>query len=375
MKKCIVFLSLLVFFGCELVVDVDVPFEQSSLTLNTYFTPDSVWSAYVTSNRHILEDGPFQPVNNARIIVYEEGTPIDTLVKTDDGLYQSDTGKPTAGKNYNLTADAPGYGSISAESALPLPVQMVNATFSEIKSEHNQDFRIKIRIKDPVEKNYYQVICEREHEYYDFVTETIKTIRDRMFLRSEDPIVQSDNEEYSNVVIFDDVLFNGKEIDFTFDATLYTGAGLASTTLILRTLSEDYYKYVLTSSLQRNTSGDPFAQPVNVHNNIQNGFGIFAGYSTNTYTESKPRPIISGIDPPAAKPGDHIIITGENFMTNPENFIIVYFKGNPHVEYATVVESSNDQLEVIVPANAVTGKIAVESGRIVISDTDFQVID
>lgn len=373
MKKLIVFPFLLL-FACELVVDVDVPFERSQLTLNTYFTSDSLWSAHISLNRHVLDDGPFVVVNDARVIIYEEDLPIDTLINKGPGVYQSDTGKPTAGKHYRIIAEVAGYETVSAESSLPSPVQIMTATFSEIESNIDQELRIKMKIQDPAEKNYYQVLFEREQEYYDFHTETVKTVMDRMYLTSEDPAIQNENEEYSNEILFNDVLFNGKEIEFTFKASLYS-TNFSSGTLILRTVSEDYYNYVNTSSLQKNTSGDPFAQPVNIYNNIQNGFGVFAGYSTTSFTKSIPKPVITTIDPAIGKPGDHIIITGENFTGNPKNYITVYFKGNPYVEYAPVAQITNSQLEVIVPPNAVTGKIIIENGRVTISDTDFQVIN
>src|SRR5687767_14559609 len=70
MKKRVILLFPLVLIACELVVDVDVPFEKSNLTVNAYFNPDSLWSAYVSSNRHILADGPLHMVNDANVIVY-----------------------------------------------------------------------------------------------------------------------------------------------------------------------------------------------------------------------------------------------------------------------------------------------------------------
>ena len=82
----------------------------------------------------------------------------------------------------------------------------------------------------------------------------------------------------------------------------------------LRTVSEDFYNYKITGSLHDNSSDNPFAQPVNVYKNIDNGFGIFAGYriSLHHWTISE-RPVITAITPLKGKPGDHIIITGENF--------------------------------------------------------------
>jgi hypothetical protein len=47
----------------------------------------------------------------------------------------------------------------------------------------------------------------------------------------------------------------------------------------LMSLSEDYFKYKLSLEKYQETAGDPFAQPVQVYSNVENGFGIFGGYS------------------------------------------------------------------------------------------------
>ena len=49
----------------------------------------------------------------------------------------------------------------------------------------------------------------------------------------------------------------------------------------LKSVSEDYFNYFNTVSLQSWTSGDPFSEPVQVYSNVQDGFGIFAGYQSS----------------------------------------------------------------------------------------------
>lgn len=44
-------------------------------------------------------------------------------------------------------------------------------------------------------------------------------------------------------------------------------------------MSEDYYKYLKTYIKQVETKGNPFASVIEVHSNITNGVGIFAGYN------------------------------------------------------------------------------------------------
>lgn len=190
---------------------------------------------------------------------------------------------------------------------------------------------------------------------------------------SEDPAIQDDDDSFTNSIVFKDVLFNGTEPELTFKTS---GGGISRSnmlTVTLRTLSEDGYNYLRTAHLQNTTSGDPFAQPVNVYNNIENGFGIFAGYSASIYKRDVPKPVVLSVDPLTGKPGDHIIITGENFITSPESHASVTFTGTDHLIQAQIIEITPGRIEVIVPDMAVTGKVFVMNGRIGVSDSDFVV--
>lgn len=51
----------------------------------------------------------------------------------------------------------------------------------------------------------------------------------------------------------------------------------------MKKVSEAYFLYKETYALQQSVDGDPFAEPVTVFNNIENGYGIFAGYRTTLY--------------------------------------------------------------------------------------------
>jgi hypothetical protein len=47
----------------------------------------------------------------------------------------------------------------------------------------------------------------------------------------------------------------------------------------LYTVSEDLLKFVNSYNLSINTGFDPFAQPVQIYSNIENGLGFFSGYT------------------------------------------------------------------------------------------------
>jgi hypothetical protein len=374
MKKTILSIIFLALFGCELIVDVDVPFDKPQLTLNAIMNPDSVWNAKLTLNRHVLDKEPFKEVDNAQVIVYDGLIPVDTLASVGLGTYWSDNNKkPEIGKLYTIKVAAGNYTPVSATSSIPVATNIISTTFTEDISNDGHNTEMKIRFKDNAdETNYYQLFAEVEQEYYDARVEAIRHFYYRYQLTSEDPAIQNENDDYSESIIFRDVFFNGRETELTFKGGGFGPSTGANIKITLRTLSKDFYDYLTTTSLQNNTSGDPFAQPVNVYNNVEGGFGIFAGYSAAAHSELKERPIITGITPSSGKAGDRVTITGENFLPTPQSFISVGFKStNGYMVSAQVLQKSENQLEVIVPPSALSGKIVFQNGRVAISDTEF----
>ncbi|MFZ6009198.1 MAG: DUF4249 family protein, partial [Bacteroidota bacterium] len=124
----------------------------------------------------------------------------------------------------------------------------------------------------------------QEYYYVNPVTNDTIWSRHRSWLETDDPAF-SEEEDTFNSIIFSDTRFNGKEFSLKITAGSHsTGTKFK---LHFNTLSKDLYQYKVTANLQESTSGDPFAQPVKVYNNIANGFGIFAGYSAAVYELKK----------------------------------------------------------------------------------------
>lgn len=378
MKKYTIILSILLLSACELIVDIDVPFENPQLTVNAFFTPDSVWSATVALNRHILSDTALARIDNALLIVFDGDTPLDTLENTSEGKYRSDSGKPVAGKQYSIRCEAPGYASVTARSVIEEPAIISDVIIQTTFTNFSSSSLVRIKFPDdPQVKNYYQLFVESGYESIDRQTGEKRFSYNDVPLESADPDIYSQSIKIHNSFLIKDILFNGKEAELVYKSQ-YGLSGHAGIRVILRTVSADFYKYKSTALVQEETSDNPFAQPVNVYKNIENGFGIFAGYSTSVYEEINPEPIIHEISPLKGKPGDTILITGENFGSDdsgdPYSYVSVAFSGQGY-SGGSIIERDDHHLKIIVPKDAVTGKIIVNTrGRIAISDEEFEVL-
>ncbi len=377
MKKYLPIFLVFISVGCELIVDVDVPFEKKSITANALINPDSLFSAQLSANRFILDDTEFQPIDNAQIIIYNSDSPIDTLISKGNGKYQSDTAKPEVGKRYDMRVVAEAYETVMGTSEIPMRAEILSAQISTSPIIDGQiENVLKIKFKDVAgQKNYYEVSMEVESEFYNPDVGIV-------YIRQPFPITQTnvaggddDFSTYGNGAIIRDILFDGKEVLLTFKVIpFYIPVG-SKIVVNLKTLSEDYYRYYTTKDLQQNSSGDPLAQPVNVYNNINHGFGIFAGFTNSNFefrTEGGgAAPIITGFAPPTGKPGDIITITGENFIGDNAD-INVSFK----TFSSQVLTVSNNEIQAVVPSGATSGKIVVYvNGRVVVSESDFLVIE
>ena len=363
MKKYTSIFILFICLGCELIVDIDVPFEHNDLTVNSFFNPDSLWKARVTLNRFILDTLPLSKINNALVVVYEDGHPVDTLMSKGDGYYKSDTGKPMIGKTYELKAIAEKYQAVSGVCQVPIPVEIMDAKFSVLLRDNSQTDIIKIKFKDPPQqKNYYNIVLLSRGEEYSYPVR----------FESDDPSFEKASFSYSDYgyggLLLKDILFDGQETEITIQSTELGYSYLDEVVVILRSVSEDYYRYKTTLALQASTSGDPLAQPVNVYSNLDGGFGIFAGYSQSTFVRQNPVPVVTGFSPKQGKAMDHVIITGENF----NNSLWVQFNDE---QYARVIRISTNEIEVEVPHGVTTGKIRVFiNGSYLETDEEFEVL-
>ena len=96
-----------------------------------------------------------------------------------------------------------------------------------------------------------------------------------------------DETSYSgDDALFSDILFNGetKQIEFTiFLGKIDEGEDVLSSLKVeLRNVSESYYYYYRSVDLHQMNEGNPFAEPVQVYSNVENGLGIFTAYNESS---------------------------------------------------------------------------------------------
>ena len=190
---------------------------------------------------------------------------------------------PTPGKIYRVDVSTDLYGSISSEYFQPLPVEVdmvVLKTLGKNPSigENVNDVQYKVTFTDPPEENFYQIIIKRQSDDSSFPQSSQQNN-----ISFVDPAYKEANEIFGqySTMCFTDSFFNDKKtsLDFKSFISEYPDRPLDYCSIYLNNISKEYYYYLKTFYLQDANLDDPFAQPVQVVNNIHNGFGIFAGYT------------------------------------------------------------------------------------------------
>jgi len=305
--KYIVFLGLVLFQvkGCETSEKIDdFPLRPSRLVLNSFFTADSAWAFQLSKSLSVLDNAELTLVDTATIHIYKDGELIDNIIDSDeDGWYRSGTSVPELDAMYSIELTTPGINSVlSAEDFLPVPVSISDAGIDIIDSSFYTDIyydpyfedtiinswgnlkgTFNITFRDPAGiDNYYQISIYSYISYPDYDNPKNELIELRQIhFSTEDPIAD-DNDSYMSELQFNDEIIDGQKYQLKLDFEDWDARVDKEYYIELLSLTRSSYLYKRSVKEYRNASGDPFSEPVLIYSNIENGYGIFAGYSQAT---------------------------------------------------------------------------------------------
>ncbi|MCZ8214981.1 MAG: DUF4249 domain-containing protein, partial [Cyclobacteriaceae bacterium] len=290
--------------GCYSDTVVELPDNKPLVVINSdNFQPDSTWSVELTKSVSFYYSSGNLYINNANVkIVDEQGTitQLSPIILQDRTVYKSDQ-RPLKNKLYTIKVEAPGFPITSATSKIPEPVQItkieIDSTFFIEQKQavaQNPDYNVdaskpmqcKIFFNDPAhEANYYAVrlYVEGEIQYTNDAGETVT--KTKFF---EYPLVEPETYNPASLLT-DDTKFNGLQYALQFNIPFHLFFNpVGNLQIVLTSLSSDRYNYMQSVKLQNTNKHDPFAQPVIIHNNIQNGLGLFGGFSKSVWILQKP---------------------------------------------------------------------------------------
>jgi len=304
MKKLQIYLvvfALLPFLGCVKTLNEDLKAKETKLVLNALMNPDSSLKVNLSRTFNVFDDessGNLPFVNHAKVSLYENNNFLFDLISNENGYYSKPDFFPLPFTKYQIKASADAYKSIEAHIQIPNKVQIISFDTSSLIHTDEYDGQYIQNIgtmsyKDPSEEhNYYQLTC---HILAPYGPNGKKEWHKHSIYVEENSDILFDNSYGS--LLWNDNYTNGREVEFRFGyystySYLERKRSLENDTLqfafSLQSIDKDYYIYLKTISLYEETSGgsDPFMEPVVIHSNVENGYGILGGFQQDTVLSS-----------------------------------------------------------------------------------------
>jgi|TARA_Y100000992_G_scaffold154987_1_gene103523 hypothetical protein len=293
MKRLLFLLSIsLAYISCEKVIPFEGDVNTPKLVINSVFESDSTFKVHVSSSRSVIDTASFNNIDDA-IVTIKDGNEniIETLNHVENGFYKGQT-FPQENQTYILEVNHPNYANITASDSLPSPITINSVDTSTIIDPINGNrLQISMNFDDPENtQNYYLIETYSVNEYLviknsDTTEYELDTTKQFMVLTDE--VFQNGGSPWREQGLFNDLLFNGQnktlELEIPNDSWSGSEDGYdwsyqtLTLRLYLHNITLSYYYYRTSLELFQNASGNPFAQPVQVFSNVENGFGVFAG--------------------------------------------------------------------------------------------------
>jgi hypothetical protein len=301
--KAIIILLLFALLSCEKQIFIkDTEFEKH-LVVNSFFQPDSFFKVHVSESGSVFEAGDSsRNLEDASVVLFEEGNLLEELQHLGSGLYGTKQIKATQGINYQIVVKAGektvhGFDKIPTKNALEGIEFFKNAGYTSLNTRYH---RINLQFEDnPDEKNFYEVILK--FEYLDSLL-ILGKATGISHVYSYDPIIKNEKAviDYGfnlTSLFFSDELVSGKKYNLPVNFYNIGGDDVNTAFKLIvhfNTISENYYRYkkklLLYREFELTDIWEDMREPVILYSNIENGYGIFAGY--NSFTDT-----IYSIDP------------------------------------------------------------------------------
>lgn len=255
------------------IKEIEIPEHKSKLAVFANLS-ENKGDFSVFYSRIITNNNDYTPIN-AEITILENGSPFykSSFIGSDNKSFlEKDLGKSISeGKEYTLIVENSTYGKSTATQIVPRKPDFSNLKYKKdgyiVSGGYKTDL-LSFDINDNAsDENYYLI------ESYGTISQGNETMEQNLYLNSEDPSVKQFWFRSKNGLIIADKNFNGEVTKILTNFESYDE--FKKIKLKIYSITKDYYHFLLSYNQYQDSNGNPFAEPVNVHNNIENGYGLF----------------------------------------------------------------------------------------------------
>tara|TARA_Y100000385_G_scaffold189553_1_gene195829 strand:- start:69 stop:941 length:873 start_codon:yes stop_codon:yes gene_type:complete len=267
--------------SCEKYIAFDEDAATSKIVLNAMISPDTSFQVHLSRSLSVIDAGNLSSISNAIVAVYDDsGILVETLIEDSMGYYNGSQ-LPEENVNYTIVAEALNYADVNAACAIPMLTAISEWDTLTINSSPNAaqnetEFQVSFAFTDEEQVNNFYMISVLAVQ-----TSWGQNYSYPLYIETSDPKFGSDYADKSyEKLLFSDLLFDGETT--TFNITLNDMSDMSYLILNLYSCSEEYYLYNKSYQTAVDTEGNPFAQPVQVYSNINNGHGVFGGFQVSS---------------------------------------------------------------------------------------------
>ncbi len=282
MMRIILLLFMFVLSGCREKVYDSFPTFEKVPVLNGFITCDSIVAVHISMATK-LEKGFINGAEDAMVHFYEDSGSQIILKNEKEGWYRAQS-RLESGHTYHCKVQIPGFTTINASAQIPAKPVLLNLEHIAIAGKDSEG-TIYPAIDFTFENIPYEIT------YYEAVIRLIGRENSAELISISDPVLLEEGLQialFSNLSILENTYT--MRLNYTTGSASSTGiAGEWRTNLYpfvfeLRKVSKDYYLHRRSLSIYETgrypnftLSGIPI---FNVYSNIENGYGIFASYSS-----------------------------------------------------------------------------------------------
>ena len=253
------------------------------LTIISHLSPGN-WendNIHVYSSKSPLDSSQFYSPYNIRVEITEIESQttltLDSFRVGNKVKFDVPAGFLKAGFSYAIEASAPGFEPVHATTAIPEPSTISDLTIKNIEIKPSEKHEFKSIVRYTLEFNIDHQLLNR---YYHLVFYNQYSTDSTLFhidpeLSDEEPFIR----HYAYGILIDKQDLPPGPLTFNFVDWVVENESLRTVYVELRSISEEYYKYHSSLARQVIVRQDPFAEPVNIFNNIDGGYGNFSGFS------------------------------------------------------------------------------------------------
>lgn len=278
---------LFIIASCETYFELEIPDNDPRLVINALLEPSSPVFVHVSISNSILEEDEFELVKDATVTITEEGGRIYSLefVESNElaqnyGYYSTEAFDPVPGSTYTIETSKPGFETASSLTKIPAKPRIKSFSYRHLPSDQNphlqnpySELEFTLVFDDPAGENYYEIdlYYEGSMEVIDQEGNQYETVyRQFAYIYSKDPAYDQNYRNEPGLIV-NDLLFDQQEASIDFQTYIPPGVEL-QLKVYLREITEESFRYGITSSLQKGNRGDPLSQPVQVFFQYQKWF-------------------------------------------------------------------------------------------------------